>query len=78
MSAQLSPPPASISIDWTSTLPRSCSGMRSPRGGIRAESAFPSPNRSAKAPRACSPTWPTTWSPPDATTRRRVLLPCIS
>ena len=31
MSAQLSPPPASISSDWTSTLPRSCSGSAHPK-----------------------------------------------
>ena len=34
MSAQLSPPPAITAICWTSTLPRSCSGERSPRTGI--------------------------------------------
>ncbi len=75
MSAQLSPPPASISAVCTRTLPRSCSGKRSPRGGIRAESESPSPNRSAKAPRACSPTWATTPAPPGSTTTRRVLVP---
>jgi hypothetical protein len=30
MSAHASPPPASINIAWHSTLPRSCTGSRSP------------------------------------------------
>ena len=32
------------------------------------DSESPSPNRSANDPRACSPTWATTWSPPGSTT----------
>ena len=78
MSLQVSPPPASISIAWTSTLPRSCRGTRLLVIGRRADRASPSPSRSAKVPSACSPTWETTWSPPGSTTTRRVLLACIS
>ena len=72
MSAQLSPPPASISAIWTRTLPRSWTGSRSPLAGIFDESNEPSPNRSAKLPRACSPTWATTPDPPDSTRTRFV------
>ncbi len=74
MSAQHSPPPASINMAWVNTLPRSWSGSRSPVRGMRAESEWPSPNRSAKVPRACSPTWATTCSPPPSTTTATVLL----
>jgi hypothetical protein len=76
MSAHASPPPVSINMAWVSTLPRSWTGRRSPGIGIRAESASPSPNRSANAPRACSPTWATTWEPPAPTTTGTTLLPC--
>ena len=75
MSAQLSPPPASIRHDCTRTLPRSCNGVRSPFHGMRDDSASPSPNRSAKDPRACSPTWATTPAPPGSTMTRRALVP---
>jgi len=74
MSAQLSPPPASISAIWTRTLPRSCSGIRSPRAGIFDESNEPSFNRSANDPRTWSPTWATTPDPPDSTRTRVVAL----
>ena len=74
MSAQLSPPPASIKATWTKTLPRSCKGSRSPLHGMAAESASPSPIRSANAPMACRPTWATTPAPPGSTTTRFVLL----
>jgi len=37
MSAHASPPPASINIAWVSTLPRSCTGARSPVTGTLAE-----------------------------------------
>ena len=53
---------------WTSTLPRSCSGPRSPVIGIARRERITEPNRSAKQPRAWSPTWATTWSPPGSTT----------
>jgi len=56
MSAHASPPPASINIACTNTLPRSCTGNRSPPTGIVADKQSPSPNRSANAPRACNPT----------------------
>jgi hypothetical protein len=46
-----------------------------PTGGIRADSAFPRPSRSAKAPSACGPTWATTPPPAASTLTRRVLLP---
>ena len=74
MSAHASPPPASINIACTNTLPRSCNGTRSPVAGIRADNELPSPKRSANAPKACSPTWATTWSPPPSTTTETVLL----
>ena len=75
MSAQDSPPPASINIAWTRTLPRSWTGSRSPAGGIRADNVSPSPSRSANAPNACSPTWAATPSPAASILTRRVLLP---
>jgi hypothetical protein len=75
MSVHASPPPASISIAWVNTLPRSCNGSRSPAGGMRVDRVSPSPSRSANAPRACSPTWATTPSPPASTLTRNVLLP---
>jgi len=77
MSRQLSPPPANMSADWTSTFPRSWRGRPLPSHGMREDSASPSPNRSPKCPRAWSPTWATTPIPPDSTTTRRVLLPFI-
>jgi len=46
-----------------------------PLQGMAEESASPSPKRSAKEPRACSPTWATTPVPPGSTMTRRVLLP---
>ena len=75
MSAQLSPPPASIRAVCTRTLPRSWTGSRSPVSGIRAESESPRPNRSAKQPRACSPTWATTPVPPGSTITWDALIP---
>ena len=75
MSAHDSPPPASISIACTRTLPRSCTGSRSPAGAIRAESTSPSPSRSANAPSACNPTWATAPSPAASILTRCVLLP---
>jgi len=75
MSAQLSPPAASINAVCTSTFPRSWNGIRSPTGGMRDESESPSPNRSANHPRACSPTWATMSSPPDSTFTRCALVP---
>ncbi len=74
MSEHASPPPASINMAWVNTLPRSWRGSRSALIGMRADSESPRPNRSAKAPRACSPTWATTWSPPGSTTTAAVLL----
>jgi hypothetical protein len=74
MSEQASPPPASINIAWVNTLPRSCTGSRTPAQGIRAEGASPSTNRSANAPSACNPTWATTPSPVASILTRRVLL----
>jgi hypothetical protein len=74
MSVQASPPPASISIAWTSTLPRSCTGARSPAQGITDESEWPSPRRSAKLPKACNPTWATAPVPPPSTTTPTVQL----
>jgi hypothetical protein len=56
------------------TLPRSWRGSRSPRIGICDESNEPSPNRSANAPRAWSPTRGTTPEPPDSTRTRFVAL----
>ena len=77
MSAQLSPPPASISIDWTSTLPRSCSGIRSPRGGIASRERISEPQPVGKGPKSVQSDMAHDPVPPDATTRRRVLLPFI-
>jgi len=74
MSAHASPPPVIMSMAWTSTLPRSCSGSRSPETGTRADSEWPRPRRSAKAPRACSPAWATTPLPEPSTTAGSVLL----
>lgn len=74
MSAHASPPPVSINMAWTSTLPRSCSGRRSPVTGMRADRQSPRPRRSAKAPRACSPTWATTPLPDPSTSAESVLL----
>ena len=73
MSALLSPPPASISIDWTSTLSRSCGGMRSPRRRDPRRERFSEAHSVRADPRKCSPTWPTTCKKMVATTRRRVL-----
>jgi hypothetical protein len=64
----------SMSMAWTSTLPRSCNGSRSPAIGMRADSESPSCRRSAKVPRACSPTWATTPLPDPSTTAGSVLL----
>lgn len=50
-------------------------GARSPVMGMPVDSALPRPTRSAKDPRACSPTWATTWSPPPSTFTASVLLP---
>jgi hypothetical protein len=74
MSAKASPPPVSITIAWTSTSPRSCSGRRFPVTGMRADSESRSPTRSANASRACSPTWATTPSPDPSTAAESVLL----
>ena len=74
MSAQASPPPVSMSMAWTSTLPRSWSGSRSPLTGMRADSESPSRRRSANAPRACRPTWATTPLPDPSTSAETVLL----
>lgn len=54
MSEQASSPPASISMAWTSTLPRSWDGSRSPVIRIRRESESPTPKRSAKQPRGAA------------------------
>src|SRR6202034_3437358 len=78
MSAQLSPPPAITAVCWVSTLPRSWIGRRSPRTGMRDESESPSPKRSAKEQRACSPTWATTPLPPGSTITGRALVVSIS
>ena len=43
MSSQASPPPASINIASTKTLPRSCTGSRSPLIGMRFDNESPSP-----------------------------------
>jgi len=75
MSRQLSPPPARMRAIWVSTFPRSWSGTPLPAQGMDPDSASPSPNRSAKEPRACSPRWATTPVPPGSTMTRRVLLP---
>jgi hypothetical protein len=75
VSTALPATPASITHDCTRTLPRSCNGARSPVRGMWADSASPRPNRSAKDPRACSPTWATTPAPPGSTTTRHVLVP---
>ncbi len=56
MSAQHSLPPASISIAWVNTFPRSMITSRSPVLVIAADSASPKPSRSPKQPKACSPT----------------------
>ena len=77
MSAQLSPPPASISAAWTSTLPRSCSGRRSPRAGSeqRAHHRVPT-GRQRPQERAARHGPPPV--PPGSTTTRRVLVPFTS
>lgn len=54
MSEHASPPPASINIACTSTLPRSCT--RNGDCAMRADSDDPSPSRSAREPSACNPT----------------------
>ncbi len=56
MSAQDSPPPASISPAWTSTLPRSCAKARSPRHGTAPDRQSPSPIRSANDAMSANPT----------------------
>ncbi len=78
MSAHASPPPASIAIACTSTLPRSCSGARSEGRGIADESSSPSPSRSANAHRPWSPTCATTPLPPGPTTTGTALVVSIS
>ena len=50
ISAQLSPPPASMRAAWTRTLPRSCK-RRWPLRDAPDERASPRPNRSAKDPK---------------------------
>ena len=45
--------------------------------GITAENKSPSPNRSAKHPRACKPTWAATPVPPGSTFKRAVLVTFI-
>ena len=76
--AASSPPPASTSAIWTSTLPRSCSGARSPFGSMQRDRQAPRPILSAKDPNACSPTCATTPVPPDSTLTRVVEVLCIS
>ena len=56
MSAHESPPPASISIAWVSTLDRSWTGVPRPVQPTAADNVSPSPSRSANDPKACNPT----------------------
>ena len=58
ISAHASPPPASINIAWVNTLPRSWTAARSPAHRTPGDKDAPTPNRSANAPNACTPTTP--------------------
>src|SRR3990172_5287553 len=55
MSAQHSPPPASINMVWVSTLPRSWTGTPRPFQPTARDSASPTPIRSANAPNDVKP-----------------------
>ena len=63
-----------LSIAWTSTLPRSWTGVPPPVHPTAADNVSPTRSRSANDPKACNPTWPATWVPPVSTLTLRVLL----
>ena len=55
MSAHASPPPASISIAWVNTLPRSCNGSRSPLIGIARRQRITQPQTVGKRAKSVQP-----------------------
>ena len=58
----------------TNTLPRSWTGTPGPFQPTASDRATPTPIRSANAPKACKPTWPTTCEPTLSTATFLVLV----